>query len=144
MAGAYAPAYAGETLKYVHYKKIIRKSRGSGMRMRITKLLDILEGKEATIVIRALKRSRIRRDVLIYLLGIYPEGSYLAEIAKKIDATPSNVIGAIRGTKGRYDKALSLFSLGLVDYNEVEGYNYYRLTDKGKEVARVLKNLEEF
>jgi predicted transcriptional regulator with HTH domain len=92
-------------------------------------------------VIRAFKRSRVRRDVFKLLLEVYPRGSYPSEIAKKIDATSSNVIGALRGTYGkeRYKPSLSLVSLGLVEIVTYKGQKFYRLTKRGLEVAKSLK-----
>jgi hypothetical protein len=95
--------------------------------------MEVLDYK----IIRSLKKSRIRKDVLLFLLKIYPEGSYIAEIAAKIGADPSNVIGALRGNR-RYKDSLSLASLGLVEGEEVKETRFYRLSDKGMEMARSL------
>lgn len=88
-------------------------------------------------VVRSLKKSRIRKDVLLFLLKIYPEGSYIAEIALKIGADPSNVIGAPRGSN-RYKEAMSLVSMGLVDGDDRGEIRFYRLSDKGVNIAQVL------
>lgn len=88
-------------------------------------------------VVRSLKKSRIRKDVLLFLLKIYPEGSYIAEIAAKIGADPSNVIGALRGNR-RYKEALSLVSLSLVEGEKAKETRFYRLSDKDMEMAQSL------
>jgi hypothetical protein len=81
----------------------------------------------------------LRRDILKLLLEIHPESSYPADIARKIDATPSNVIGALRGAswgEKRYDHSFSLTSLGLVEVVKINGQKFYRVSEKGMEVAK--------
>lgn len=87
---------------------------------------------------RSIRRSKIRRKILQYLLEIYPGSSYPAEIAEKIRTTPSNVIGALRGNGGRYHSLLSLTFLSLVRETEAEGKKYYRLSKKGRGIAQAL------
>jgi len=52
-----------------------------------------------SVAIRALRRSNIRRKVTEYLCEISPNCSYTSEIAYHINATSSNVIGALRESK---------------------------------------------
>lgn len=88
-------------------------------------------------ITRSLKKSRVRKDVLLFLLKIYPKGSYVAEIAARIEADPSNVIGALRGNR-RYKSSMSLASLGLVKGEEVKETRFYRLSDRGMEISSAL------
>ena len=49
------------------------------------------------LIIRSLRRSNVRKKIADYLFDISPSGSYTSEIAYNIKASPTNVIGAIRG-----------------------------------------------
>lgn len=83
-------------------------------------------------IVRSLRRSRLRRDVLAYLKEIYPASSYPAEIARGIGSDASDVIGVLVG-RGRYSRMLSLLSLGLVEIEYRSEEKYYRLTKQGLE-----------
>jgi hypothetical protein len=89
-------------------------------------------------IIRSLKKSRVRRNVLKYLRKIYPNSSYPAEIANNIDASPSNVLGALRGNSRRYKEAMSLILLGLIEDEKIGETRHYRLTSKGLLTAKAL------
>ena len=67
------------------------------------------------LVIRALRRSNIRKKIAEYLFDISPSCSYTSEIAYNVKTTPTNVIGAIRGMDSRYKEEESLISLELVE-----------------------------
>jgi predicted transcriptional regulator with HTH domain len=54
------------------------------------------------LVIRALRRSNVRKKIAEYLFEISPSSSYTSEIAYNVKTTPTNVIGAIRGMGTRY------------------------------------------
>lgn len=105
---------------------------------------DLEENNKRAQTIVALRKSRIKRAILGYLSKIYPKSSYPAEIAEEINATPSNVLYAIKGSDGRYNTSLSLISLGLVEGEEISKQKFYRLTSGGLETfSKVLKKEEE-
>ena len=47
------------------------------------------------LVIRALRRSNVRKKIAEYLFDISPSCSYTSEIAYNVKTTPTNVIGAL-------------------------------------------------
>ncbi|MEA1993852.1 MAG: archaellum operon transcriptional activator EarA family protein, partial [Euryarchaeota archaeon] len=55
----------------------------------------------------SLRRSGVRREVLKYLVSIYPKKSYPAEIARRIDLQRNDVYGALIGSRRRYRKESS-------------------------------------
>ena len=93
------------------------------------------------LVVRALRRSNVRKKIAEYLFGISPSCSYTSEIAYNVKTTPTNVIGAIRGMGSRYKEEESLLSLDLVE-EKSGGRNIklYGLTPFGKEVIGSFKN----
>lgn len=92
-------------------------------------------------IFKALRRSSVRRKILEYLFDVGPNGSYISEIAYHIRASPTNVIGAIRGMGKRYRKEDSLLNLQVVEeLQSNNGIKLYRLTDLGKEVVEALRN----
>jgi len=95
------------------------------------------------LIIRALRRSNVRKKIAEYLFDISPSSSYTSEIAYNVKTTPTNVIGAIRGMQSRYKEEESLLKLGLVEEN-MEGKNIklYSLTSFGKQVVQQLKDRE--
>ena len=92
------------------------------------------------LVIRALRRSSIRKKIVKYLFNISPSSSYTSEIAHNVKTTPTNVIGAIRGMDSRYRIDDSLIGLNIVE--QIEGsrqdIKLYRITDFGKEILRTI------
>ena len=92
------------------------------------------------LVIRALRRSNVRKKIAEYLFEISPSSSYTSEIAYNIKTTPTNVIGAIRGMESRYREEESLLSLNIVE-EKTSGKNIklYGLTPFGEEVIKSLK-----
>lgn len=88
------------------------------------------------VIIRALNKSDLRRKVLFHLDIIYPNHTYLSEMARAIKSDPSNVLGCLRGLGNRYNGNSSLIELGLVEYYEKGHYKYYRLTEYGKDVVK--------
>lgn len=93
------------------------------------------------IVIRALRRSNIRKKVVEYLFEISPSTSYTSEIAYNVKTTPTNVIGAIRGMGSRYKEDESLISLKLVEEKESsKNIRLYGLTSYGKEIIESLRD----
>ena len=112
------------------------------------------EGKNSTlldlkrpIVIRALRRSNIRKRIAEYLFEISPSYSYTSDIAYNVKTTPTNVIGAIRGMDNRYRKEESLINLNIIE-EKTGGKNIrlYGLTQFGKEIIRSLndKGIKDF
>jgi predicted transcriptional regulator with HTH domain len=93
------------------------------------------------LVIRALRRSNVRKKIAEYLFEISPSSSYTSEIAYNIKTTPTNVIGAIRGMESRYREEESLLSLNIVE-EKTGGKNIklYCLTPFGKEIIESFKN----
>ena len=65
------------------------------------------------LVIRAFRRSNIRKKIAEYLFEISPSSSYTSEIAYSVKTTLTNVIGAMRGMESRYKEDESLLGLGL-------------------------------
>ena len=88
------------------------------------------------LVIRALRRSSVRKKIVKYLFDISPSGSYTSEIAHNVKTTPTNVIGAIRGMDSRYRIDDSLIGLHIVE--QIKGSRHdiklYRITDFGREI----------
>jgi len=90
-------------------------------------------------VLRSLKKSVVRTTTLFYLYDIYPNATYPAEIARHTGIDASNVIGALRGMRDRYNGSSSLVEMGLVDVIEREGVKYYKLSEYGKRTVEFLK-----
>lgn len=92
------------------------------------------------LVIRALRRSNIRKRIAEYLFEISPSTSYTSEIAYSVKTTPTNVIGAIRGMGTRYKESESLLNLDIVEEKKGgKNIKLYGLTTFGKEVIESLK-----
>ena len=88
------------------------------------------------LVIRALRRSSIRKKIAEYLFEISPSCSYTSEIAYNVKTTPTNVIGAIRGMNSRYRAEESLLSLDIVEEKSGgKNIRLYGLTPYGKEIV---------
>ena len=89
------------------------------------------------IVVRALRRSNIRKKIAEYLFEISPSCSYTSEIAYNVKTTPTNVIGAIRGMGNRYKEEESLLYLDIVEEQKTgKNMKLYSLTPFGKEVIQ--------
>ena len=92
------------------------------------------------LVIRALRRSNVRKKIAEYLFDISPSGSYTSEIAYKVKTTPTNVIGALRGMEARYREDESLINLNIVEkMKDSKNIMLYRITDFGKEIIELTK-----
>ncbi|MCK4365392.1 MAG: hypothetical protein KAW45_05030 [Thermoplasmatales archaeon] len=92
------------------------------------------------LVIRALRRSNVRKKIAEYLFDISPSCSYTSEIAYNIKTTPTNVIGALRGMGSRYKEDGSLLSLDLVEEKSGgKNIRLYGLTPFGKEILESIK-----
>lgn len=88
--------------------------------------------------IRSLMRSGVRKSTLLHLHKIYPQASYPAEIARRIEAHPMSVIGALRGASTRYNASSSLLTLGVVSTIENDGAIFYKLSEMGMKIAESL------
>jgi len=103
--------------------------------------LELSINIQRPMVIRALRRSNIRKKIVEYLFDISPSSSYTSEIAYNIKTTPTNVIGALRGMGSRYKKDESLISLNIVEEKDTgKNIRLYGLTSFGKEIIESLKN----
>jgi predicted transcriptional regulator with HTH domain len=91
------------------------------------------------LVVKALRRSNVRKKIAEYLFDIRPSCSYTSEIAYNVKTTPTNVIGALRGMGSRYKEDESLLSLDIVE-EKTGGKNIrlYSLTPFGKEMIESL------
>ena len=91
------------------------------------------------LVIRALRRSNVRKKIAEYLFDISPSCSYTSEIAYNVKTTPTNVIGAIRGMGSGYKEEESLLSLDLIEEkNGGKNIKLYGLTSFGREMIESL------
>ena len=91
-------------------------------------------------VIRALRRSNVRKKIAEYLFEISPSPSYTSEIAYNVKTTPTNVIGAIRGMGSRYKEDESLISLDIVEEKSGgKNIKLYGLTPFGRDIIESLK-----
>jgi len=96
------------------------------------------------LVVRALRRSNVRKKIADYLFDISPSGSYTSEIAYHVKTTPTNVIGAIRGMESRYREDESLINLNVIEpvKSGSKDLKLYRITDFGKEIIESMRNKE--
>jgi predicted transcriptional regulator with HTH domain len=103
--------------------------------------LEISIDIKRPLVVRALRRSNVRKKIAEYLFDISPSSSYTSEIAYNIKTTPTNVIGAIRGMGSRYKEDESLIGLGLIEEKSGgKNIKLYGLTAFGKEVIESFRN----
>ena len=103
-----------------------------------TQKLEYLDMKRP-LVVRALRRSNVRKKIAEYLFDISPSCSYTSEIAYNVKTTPTNVIGALRGMGSRYKEDESLLSLDIVEEKSAgKNIRLYGLTPFGKEVIELL------
>ncbi len=89
-------------------------------------------------VLRSLRRSRVRTEIVMYLYKIYPNASYPADISRNTGIDPTNILGGLRGMGSRFDKTNSLIERGIVEKVELEGATYYRLSEYGKSLMESL------
>ncbi len=94
-------------------------------------------------IARSLARSRLRTQILRYLSEIYPRASYISEMSAALGVSRTNIRGALRGGQ-RFSSHASLVSLGLVEVVEDDGHRYYRVTDKGRRVGKMLSNEKQY
>jgi len=100
---------------------------------------DISKDMRRPLVMRALRRSNIRKKIAEYLFDISPSCSYTSEIAYNVKTTPTNVIGAIRGMESRYREEESLLRLNIVEEKKGgKNIKLYGLTTFGKEMLETI------
>ncbi|RZN34452.1 MAG: transcriptional regulator [Methanophagales archaeon ANME-1-THS] len=92
-------------------------------------------------IIRALRRSRVRTEIIMYLYKIYPRASYPAEIARNTGIDSTNILGGLRGMSSRFDESSSLLSQGMVEKLELGDATYYRLSERGKALVESLQKV---
>jgi predicted transcriptional regulator with HTH domain len=90
-------------------------------------------------ILRALRRSRVRTEILMYLYKIYPRASYPAEISRNTGIDATNILGGLRGMSSRFDESSSLLSQGIVEKIELGDVTYYRLSERGKALVESLQ-----
>jgi len=99
----------------------------------------MVEAVWAEEILRSLRRSRVRTEIVMYLYKIYPRASYPADISRNTGIDPTNILGGLRGMGTRFEESNSLLSMGLVDKIERDNVTYYRLSERGKELIESLK-----
>ena len=101
---------------------------------------DVSFDMKRPMVVRALRRSNVRKKIAEYLFDISPSYSYTSEIAYNVKTTPTNVIGAIRGMESRYRKEESLINLDSVEEKSGgKNIRLYGLTPFGREILENVK-----
>jgi len=140
-ASEYVTIYAGE---YTRGECFIKENlhsifeRVDGMRSE-SELEESFDLKRP-LVIRALRRSNVRKKIAEYLFEISPSCSYTSEIAYNVKTTPTNVIGAIRGMDKRYREEESLIHLDIVEEKSGgKNIRLYGLTPFGKEMLEAVR-----
>ncbi len=83
-------------------------------------------------ITKSLSRNPTRKEVLLHLYDIAPSDSYLTEISVAIDKHVSSVFRSMHSQ----GQSLGLIDLGLIEKNR----EYVRITQKGKEVVRYLRD----
>ena len=95
--------------------------------------MDIsLRGLHYSQILRSLKKSRVRTQIMMYLYTIYPNSTYPSDISRNIQIDSTNVIGGLRGMGSRYDETSSLIGVKLVETINLDGTTYYKLSDNAK------------
>jgi len=95
-------------------------------------------------IIRALRRSRVRREILKMLCSASEQEAevYPAMLASLTGASYANILGALRGFGNRYREEYSLLSLGLVEELRLGDMRFYRI--KNPEICKILNQLKIF
>ncbi len=103
------------------------------------KLQGMSEELQFEEVLRSLRRSRVRTEIVMYLYKIYPNASYPAEISRNTGIDPTNILGGLRGMGNRFDAGNSLLKQGVVEKVEREKATYYRLSEQGKSLIESIQ-----
>ncbi len=93
-------------------------------------------------IVRSLRRSRVRTEILMYLYKIYPKASYPAEISRNTGIDSTNILGGLRGMGSRFDESSSLLKQGIVEKLDLGVATYYRLSERGKALVESLQKAE--
>ncbi len=96
-------------------------------------------GVQYSQILRSLKKSRVRTEIMMYLYKIYPNSSYPSDISRQTRIDPTNVIGGLCGMGRRYDKINSLVGVKLVEPVQLDGATYYKLTETGKKIIESME-----
>lgn len=86
---------------------------------------------------RALRRSRLRAEILLALLSL--TSLYLADLVRLTGAEPQNVRGALFGDGKDYRYDHALLALGVVATRIEKGEVAFELTPQGRTVALELQ-----
>lgn len=134
-AGAYVGVYTGKN-NFINYNlHLLLEGMREENRLEVT--IDV----KRPLIIRALRRSNVRKKIAEYLFEISPSSSYTSEIAYSVKTTPTNVIGAIRGMESRYREEESLINLNIIEEKNGRGnIKLYSLTPFGREIIESLRN----
>ena len=99
----------------------------------------IKEPWREALMLRSLRKSRVRTEIIMYLYTIYPEASYPTDIARGTGIDATNVLGGLRGMgNGFAAKSKSLLKIGLVDRVERDGGICYQLSKQAKSLIENL------
>jgi len=89
-------------------------------------------------MLRSLRKSRVRTEIIMYLYTMYPEASYPTDIANDTEIDATNVMSGLRGMGNGFGKSKSLLEVGLVDKVERDDGIYYQLSKQGKSLVENL------
>lgn len=101
-----------------------------------------LNGMHYSQILRSLKKSRVRTEIMMYLYKIYPNSTYPSEISRQTRIDPTNILGGLRGMGSRYDESSSLIGIDLVEMIGLNGNTYYKLSDNGKTLIENMKLIQ--
>ncbi len=96
--------------------------------------METIEEAEITLILR---RSKVRRIVLAFLVNTYPKYSYASEISRQTHLRLNEVCGALKGSPKRYRKENSLLEFGLVERIKKKNVFFYRSTKKAKDIWKL-------
>ena len=92
-------------------------------------------------LLRSLRRSRVRSEILMYLYKNHPEALYPAQIAKNTGIDLQVVLRGLKGA-GRFDTSNSLLQQGLVEAIERGNGTRYRLSERGKSLIEHMHEVQ--
>ena len=96
----------------------------------------IKEPLREALMLRSLRKSRVRTEIIMYLYTIYPKASYPIDIAMDTSIDAADALGGLRGSG--FAKSKSLLEIGLVDRVEHDGGICYQLSERGKSLIETL------
>jgi predicted transcriptional regulator with HTH domain len=77
-----------------------------------------MDEKDRVVISRILRKRRIANDTFSYICSIAPGKTTSDDIAYRINASKTSVLGALRGLGTRYKKEESLVHFGLADFEK--------------------------